>query len=444
MFNLSKDTIILCVLIFFLIIVVFYSDRFYSSVLVTEHYDAVMEERSNEALQSIVTVYNKDNMIVTNMTSNTLTTPLVKSTADLTLTGNNIILTGNVCSGGVCMSAPAFMQTLSRLNKMDYIYSSDPSNYVVYQDILAALSSDPNNLTPTHPIAKYGNPGGYDSTSYTSRNLLVNRTLLSIGSGNGPLKGLIVSVPPGMSVIWMRPLNDRWFTTTVYDLQQTSYGTFAWGKRNLNTLSPDGGTADGPFAYHTWMPIALPINTTPAGPLNTYRKFVLVNGRGDTDGWISGIAFSTNPWNHASTGCLTHWWRLNGDSALAGWNDNWNNDPFVSIQAGAVSTILVPVVPSGKDKIIYLIDHNNNWQTSAHTKIMVNGQPVERLKTTYSNPISHHFNSKPWSRYIGARVPASLIPSNSSLVTLTIDLTYQARSEAPNPAIRESGTHDAY
>ena len=38
-----------------------------------------------------------------------------------------------------------------------------------------------------------------------------------------------------------------------------------------------------------------------------------------------------------------------------------------------ISVLYVSVVPSGKDKLFYIVEHNNNWVGSMHKSIKVNG-----------------------------------------------------------------------
>ena len=73
-----------------------------------------------------------------------------------------------------------------------------------------------------------------------------------------------------------------------------------------------------------------------------------------------------------------------------------------------------------------------------HNGIRVNGQPIERFLATYENPFARHWNSKCFNRYIAARIPANLIPSDGRFLEVCIDMSLQ------NQGIhfREIGTHD--
>jgi hypothetical protein len=99
---------------------------------------------------------------------------------------------------------------------------------------------------------------------------------------------------------------------------------------------------------------------------------------------------------------------------------------------------MVPVVPSGNDKLVYIIEYNNNWVGTQHTSVTANGTAIERFKTTYSNPFATHNNSKQYCRYIAARIPSNLIKPTDTFVTLSINM-----SDNDNIIFfREIGTHD--
>lgn len=73
-----------------------------------------------------------------------------------------------------------------------------------------------------------------------------------------------------------------------------------------------------------------------------------------------------------------------------------------------------------------------------HGRVRVNGQTVERFRTSWINPFASHFNSKLYDRYMATYVPANLIRASDRFITVTIDMT-----EANHHIhFREIGTHD--
>jgi len=313
-------------------------------------------------------------------------------------------------------------------------YSSNGanSNYmyrdaIIYPDVFTAY----NNNT----FVKKGAAGSWDDTSYKVNpwNL---RKILRIGIGaqsNG--NGMLINVPDGYNVIWLRVLNDRWSTFRVVPVTNdggVSYDeyteVYAGGFRNLNEISPDGAAPDSQWNVHMWMPI----------PVRTVQN-VMVYSHSNGDSWISGIAFGKNMWNHAKNSAVAYLWKLNPGTGDIGWSgENWNNDQLGYFPAGSNVEVSVPVVPTGGDKLIYMVEHNNNWTGTQHGGVFINGVAVERFRTTYLNPFAVHHNSKMYCRYMATRIPAGLISDKDRFVKLRIDMTMANQ----NIHFREIGTHD--
>ena len=283
-----------------------------------------------------------------------------------------------------------------------YIYK----DAVIHHEILNALDSG--------IVSKYGNPSGWDSNSYRVT-LWNKRRILNIGvnyQANG--NGLKTTIPEGYNVIWLRVLNERWavFRAAFIDQSQEQMGKFTCGKRSLNELSPDGTTADSFESTHMWCNI--PVSRS--GQIAIYTDIF-------TEGWISGIAFGKNLWNHARNSALAYHWVINGGTAITWGSDNWNGDIFATIPGEKVSELIVPVHPSDKDKLLYIVEHNNNWNGIMHTNIYVKDKLIERFRSTYENPFARHFNSKLYSRYFAARIPKELINSGDRFISVKIYMT---------------------
>jgi hypothetical protein len=111
---------------------------------------------------------------------------------------------------------------------------------------------------------------------------------------------------------------------------------------------------------------------------------------------------------------------------------------LAQIPHGKVTNLVVPVVSNGKDKLLYLVEHNNNWNGCMHAGIKVNGKPIERFIATYDNPFARHWNSKFYNRYIAALVPAGLIGKDDRWLKVDIDMN----GAGNDIYFREMGTHD--
>ena len=266
--------------------------------------------------------------------------------------------------------ASALKFTNDGVNLFNYMYREA----VVYQDIFAAYQ--------TRVFEKRGAPAGWDETSYSST-LWYGRKILKIGTGAQVTNanGILVHVPSGYNVLWIRVLNDRWESFRVMSAvyTETQQAIYAGGMRGLNEISPDGGAADCYNNFHTWVPI----------PLYFPGDYWVFNADVFED-WISGIAFGKNLWNHAKNSAVAYYWNYNGGSGIGWWGDNWNNDVLGFLTPGIINQLYVPVIASGKNKLLYFVEHNNNWVGTMHGSVRVNNYDNERLRTSYHNPFATH------------------------------------------------------
>jgi len=301
------------------------------------------------------------------------------------------------------------------------MYPEDP---IVYQNIFDAKYKG--------AISKLGSPSYYNDTTYTVSNLHNGRPIIAYGRNNeSDGNGASVDIPEGYDTVWVRVLGDRWNVIKAYFTDGDNEDTGLWtaGYRRNNCYCPDGSLSDGYAASHQWLPI-------PAGRAG---KLALIAKPYTGDNfWLSGLGFSKNPWKHAAQSAVGYHWASNGGDEATWDTLNWNNDILAYIPKGTNIRLMVPVVPSGRDKLLYLIDHNNNWNCDMHNGITVNDKPIERFIATYDNPFARHWNSKFYQRYIAARIPNSLIPDNARHLTVRIDMTKQDN----HINFREIGTHD--
>jgi hypothetical protein len=299
-----------------------------------------------------------------------------------------------------------------------------PDEPIVYQEIFKAKKDD--------AIAKLGEPF-YDDTTYQKK-FWNDRHLIRFGGNNEPDgNGALVIIPPGYDTVWVRVLGERWtvIKAKFWDSRKENLGLWPGGFRSANCYCPDGSLTDSYYNVHQWMPI-------PAG--RSGKLALIVKPYTNNHFWLSGLAFSKNPWAHAVQSAVGYHWAVNGGDKTVwsgGW-ENWNNDSLTKINPKTKWLLKVPVVPSGRDKLLYLVEHNNNWNGCMHNGISVNGKKIERFLATYDNPFARHWNSKWYNRYIAARIPAALIPANARWLDVRIDMSKQ------NQGIhfREAGTHD--
>lgn len=316
------------------------------------------------------------------------------------------------------------------------MYPNDP---IVYQNIFEAREQG--------AIAKLGNPTYYDDQTFTSKNLWNDRTLIAYGGNNeADGNGAVVTVPEGYDTVWVRVLGERWNAIAAYLLNNNNQkavdlGIWTGGYRSTNCYSPDGSLTDSYFNIHQWLPISLGRNLPPLSSGTTRKLALISKPNTNSNFWLSGLAFSKNPWSHAPQSAVGYHWKSNGGDG-ATWNsESWNNDIVAYIPRKTNIELKVPVIPSGRDKLLYLVEHNSNWNGCMHSGITVNGNPIERFLATYDNPFARHWNSKIYERYIAACIPAQLISGSSGFTTylsVKIDLTKQNH----DIYFREMGTHD--
>jgi hypothetical protein len=318
-----------------------------------------------------------------------------------------------------------------------------PANPLVYQDIFEAEEKG--------AIAKLGSPL-YNNHSYPRSKPWRGHPIIAYG-GNSETdgNGARVTIPEGYDTVWLRVLGERWNVVKAYLLdgeEGIDLGQWTGGYRSANCFCPDGSLSDGVVIkhkynntdnvaiIHQWMPI-------PAGRAG---ELALISKPSTSSYfWLSGLAFSQNPWAHASQSAVGYHWAVNGGDKTvweANW-ENWKGDSLSKILVGTNSLLKVPVRPSGRDKLLYLIEHNNDWNGAMHSGITINGNEIERFTASYDNPFARHWNSKFYERYLAARIPAELIPEDTRYLDVRIDLTKQFASGIKYGIyFREIGTHD--
>jgi hypothetical protein len=239
--------------------------------------------------------------------------------------------------------------------------------------------------------------------------------------------GIQIYMPHGPGTLWVRIIiSAEWVGFKIFNGSGQNIGEYNRGYTNATTISPDGSIGSS-NSKHCWIPCCVPSG----------GYYYIVGGAKNAGYvWISGLAVSSNPWCHGSNTCLSYHWGSNGSSNV-GWNNsNWNGDILAQITANVTANLFVPNIYSGRDKLVYFIEHNNTGVTGKHDSIAVQDTVIERLRATYSNPFATHFNSKPYNRFLAARIPVHLTNSNLLKITLktTDDWFY----------FRECGTIDYY
>ncbi|WP_299409877.1 hypothetical protein [Acaryochloris sp. IP29b_bin.148] len=327
----------------------------------------------------------------------------------------NTEIRGNLKVGGV-------IEAHATSHLRHHMYPADP---IVYQNIFAAKNAG--------AIKKLGNPQ-YNDTSHPPSRKWNDRPIIRYGGNNeADDNGAEVTIPNGYNTVWVRVLGERWTVIKAYfrDGNREQLGLWVGGYRSANCYCPDGSLSDSYDNMHQWLPI-------PAG--RSGRLALIAKQHTNQDFWFSGLAFSKNPWSHAAQSAVAYHWASNGGDRTLWATDghNWNSDVLSNIPSKTDLELKVPVVPSGRDKLLYLVEHNNHLNGCMHESIKVGGTPIERFMASYENPFARHWNSKFYERYIAARIPASLIAPNARHLSVKINMDTQNN----HIHFREIGTHD--
>lgn len=306
-----------------------------------------------------------------------------------------------------------------------------PRKPIVYQDIFDARDAG--------AIAKHGvlrkAPGDAETRHNGTNNLWKDRRALCYGGENEDDAGAVVTVPEGYNTLWIRLHAWGWHVIKAQFLDgfKEDLGRWAAGKRHGNCYCPDGSLTDSHYDGNQWLPI----------PVGRSGKVTLISKQGG-ELWLSGLGFSKNPWAHATQSALGYHWKVNGGEETI-WNkdsDSWNGDTLTRIPEKTNLELMVPVVWSGRDKLLYIVEHGSDWNGCMHNGITVNGQPIERLLATYDNPFARHWNSKSFNRYIAACIPAELIPKPRPDITPHLKVKIDMSKQNGSIHFREMGTHD--
>ncbi len=327
-------------------------------------------------------------------------------------------------NGDLTVMGSAAAEVFESSNPLKHRMYPAAADAKIYQDIFEARDGG--------AIEKLGRPT-FDDHTFANKPWCDRSIIKYGGNDEADGNGAKVIIPPGYDTVWVRVLGERWTVIKASFLNggEESLGLWAGGYRDTNCYCPDGTLSDSYSNAHQWVPI-------PAGRAGELA--LIAKSHTNNDFWLSGLAFSKNPWAHAVQSAVCYHWALNGGDKIV-WDKkiwHWGNDLIAIISSKSNFKLQVPVVPSGRDKLLYLIEHNNSWNGCMHKEITVNDKPIERFMASYDNPFARHWNSKLYERYIATRIPKDLIPADARYLSVKIDMSMQDK----NICVREIGTHD--
>jgi len=520
---------IFVIIIFILIIIYLYNkQKNNKEKRILEHLD-FSQGLNKEALSNLLTSYNSIQLENNNVTNNIQGSLKLNGNVNMNSINSNSINISDLNATNIlanqfniknidlnkyniCLQdqshciKPYLLNLYSQINSINSpfnnMYLSDASNCVIYE--YAAFNNNDPYMNLRKLLLTFGT-----NIKISDNNTLnqiryqtnINNLISRISYYYEPQKdydisgGFKILIPDTSTlkfkckVVWIEIKSDlrRSFRVTssfpdissnVLDVVYSNYISYS------NTLRPDGADYNmigGRVITNNitqWVPIPINYDLLP-------EKAIYIR-RNRTDNansilMISGIAFTTNPWNHCKLPALCIHWDLNDSNPNV---DKTNasttytnatttssyNDPFDEFTDyitfnGKLLITRIPVINNGKDKLLYLNVANNIKnlniqnvliQTDTTIQIGTNITPtsnilnslseftsktitqIDNFTTTYDNPFARYFNFHINNRYIATKIPAKLIKSNF----IRVILQGQTATSGTGLMIREIGTHD--
>ena len=283
----------------------------------------------------------------------------------------------------------------------DIIFDGINNTKYIFNDIILAKNIT-CDVSPTY-ITKIS-----DKTYYGT-NMINFNTQIHDGSG------VTVILPAGHTIIWFKICNnDTWYALK-FVLNSTILYYFT-GPNWSNNLSPDGSVSNCDQNLR-WVPF-----TCLAGPLTTDTNVIVTptfnntTGCGTTNGLLfAGFATSKSLWNivplhnYSIFASIIPYGPYSTTTLGTTSRTLTNNLILWSLQSG-INTFNMYVAVNGSDKLLYFVIYNIESLIGInYISMTVNGLPIERMLTTYNNPIATHYNGKKYNRYVAAKIPASTI-----------------------------------
>lgn len=302
-------------------------------------------------------------------------------------------------------------------------------NPIIYQDILDAVNAGAIKVLGALTT---------DFTTYNTPTAWNNRRIYSFGNIEADGNGAEILIPDGYDTVWVRVLGERWNIIKAYflDGDQAQLGHWGGGYRKLCNYQPDSAIRSRSWNVHEWIPIS-------AGKSG---RLALIHKIAGTGFWLSGVAFSKNPFNLAVKHAITAY--CNSDAAIGAqytngaggviWNNSaWNNDVLAEVKTNTNASVMVPVIPNGRDKALYLILHTNAWNEVCPENTLVNDRLISDKWQWRDTPVARWYSRGLYNSAVTIRVSANII-GNERLIKVGLNMAMSNKGLF----FREIGTHD--
>lgn len=361
--------------------------------------------------------------------------------------------------------------------KKNYMY--DPKSIIIYEDISRYTDlSDASGIYGTDLSGAEIIPFKQNTRKWADMAPRTNPW--TVGGGFNiynigiPGNGIEFAIPAGCNVLWLLCVSDRVISFKICDLSGTIYGIYAGGRNYSNHINP-GGTVSTLLSDNVLSWIQIPLYWLNNNIAQTQRvRLHSYLSTANTDAfWVSKIAFSSNQWNHVIITPQMIYYDTNSESHIpipvdsldlkvrvgkypttvinrvadiAGYILDWMHSGIIKIKENINFRLRIPIIKSGKNKILYFISINRSLTFDVLQVSLVNPTSssslikLDDLKSTYLNPFATHHNSKLLNSYRATIIPDSLIRRDLFGRTfITINLFLPTGSDF---YIRELGTHD--
>lgn len=338
----------------------------------------------------------KMDIISTNLSN--LNTDLINVTKDLVDTN----LTQIVEKSQILQNFIAETETNKQYS--NYMYSSE--GLIVYDDIFLALEAS--------EFGMFGNPSGWDATTYRT-NPYFGKMLLCILNKNKNEGIILKTKDKSYTLLWLRVPSDMVSIFAIFELNDQNQVTLeSWekfGASQANQIAPDGGPAETPS--HLWISI----------PLRNHSNY-LIKTEENSKGWISGMALGQNLWNHVK----------NSADLFLVENSGVVMDEDKNVYIYSYGVLQVPVIPNGKDKILYFAGVSGE----DHKKIVINGKNGERLREDFGRDVFAGHYSK--NLYLATKIKKEWIGEGNR--TVQVEIYVDPGEIRSGFYFLEVGTHD--
>jgi hypothetical protein len=289
-------------------------------------------------------------------------------------------------------------------------------NPTVYENVFEAVDLGIVRRYGTNFAAAWTDQTTYRTTKWNNANML------QLGyQANPTISSTAVTIPSGSSMLWIRVLNEgvRQIRLNVgFDEENTLGGPPAnyvcrhsWVRQDewKARFSPYGESYNNvnPL-FHYWIPFNL--NSDKGGTAYIYCK---PHAFDTPDAWISGIAFTENPWN-MSFYTIMDWHRSEAGAWTADWFGAWNGFLWVKRDGSPTAApinLVHPVVNNGKDKVFNMICKGDQWFRNL-PPIAVNGTILNNRTTMIETlePFKwSYIKNAPLTKVVSYVIPASVI-----------------------------------